>query len=115
MSRGLRLVRAVGFPLSVAIVAVMAVSAARHLHPAHVSWLLVAPAWAATAAWWVLLARAWGVLHSGGPPRGHVRAGGRQPGRRHLPGSVWAPVSRVVATRGGALDRVSTVTAENVA
>jgi uncharacterized membrane protein YbhN (UPF0104 family) len=107
--------RAVFFPLSVAVVAVMAVSAARSLHPAHVTWWLLVPASAATAVWWLLLARAWGVLHSGRATRADVRLWCRTQALRYLPGSIWAPVSRVAATQGGALDRVSTVTAENVA
>jgi hypothetical protein len=80
-----------------------------------VTWWLLVPATAATAVWWLLLARAWGVLHSGRATRADVRLWCRTQALRYLPGSIWAPVSRVAATQGGALDRVSTVTAENVA
>jgi hypothetical protein len=106
--------RVVGFVLSVALVAAIGVEAARAV-PAHgLHWAYAAWALPAAMVWWTLLAAGWGILAEGRPTRAAVSTWCRTQALRYLPGGIWAPVSRVVATQGTWLDRVSTVAAENI-
>ena len=107
-------VRAVAFPASVLLVGYMAFRAASDLHASGIEWSLLAPAAAATALWWLLLARGWALLHGGRASRADVRMWCRTQALRYLPGGIWAPVSRVAQAQGAAVDRVSTVAAENI-
>ena len=110
----LGVLRAVAFPASVALVGYMAYRAASDLHASGIEWSLLAPAVAATAVWWLLLARGWALLHGGHVSRADIRMWCRTQALRYLPGGIWAPVSRAAAVQGGAMDSVSTVAAENV-
>jgi hypothetical protein len=107
-------VKALGTLASLAIVVVIAVKAFRDLPDRHVRWGLMAPAVACTALWWVLLAGGWSVLARGQWTLADVARWFRTQALRYLPGGIWAPVSRVAVTSGSALDRVSTVVAENL-
>jgi hypothetical protein len=107
-------VKAAGTLLSLAIVAVIAVHAFRDLPDRHVRWGLLVPALALTGVWWVLLAGGWSVLAGGRWTLAEVARWCRTQALRYLPGGIWAPVSRVAVTQGTALDRVSTVVAENL-
>src|SRR5205085_146664 len=64
--------------------------------------------------WWALLARSWAILASGRGNRHDVAVWCRTQPLRYLPGGIWAPTSRVALVGGSAVDRVATVTAENV-
>lgn len=108
------LVRVVAFPASVALVAVMAVRAAGKVHTDQLDWGLMAAAALPTLAWWVLLARGWGLVNTGEASRADLRMWFRTQALRYLPGGIWAPVSRAAAVDGHAVDRVATVAAENV-
>lgn len=114
LRRLVALVRLVAFPASIALVAVMAVRAADDVDFDGLEWWLMAPAAGATLVWWLLLARAWSLLHSGRTRRDDVRTWCRTQALRYLPGGIWAPVSRAVAVDGPATDRLATVAAENV-
>jgi hypothetical protein len=110
----LGVVKAIAFPASVALVAFMAVRAATDLHASGIEWSLMAPAAGVTAIWWLLLARGWALLHGGRVSRADIRMWCRTQALRYLPGGIWAPVSRVAQAQGAAIDRVSTVAAENI-
>jgi hypothetical protein len=107
-------VKAAGTLVSLAIVAVIAVHAFRDLPDRDLRWELMAPAVLATGVWWVLLAGGWSVLAGGRWTWAEVGRWCRTQALRYLPGGIWAPVSRVAVTQGTALDRVSTVVAENL-
>jgi hypothetical protein len=107
-------VKAAGTLVSLAIVVVIAVRAFRDIPDRHVRWALLAPAVALTGVWWVLLAGGWSVLAGGRWSFAEVARWCRTQALRYLPGGIWAPVSRVAVTQGTALDRVSTVVAENL-
>jgi hypothetical protein len=106
--------KAIGTVASIAIVAVIAVRAFRDLPDREFDWPLLAPALAATVVWWVLLAGGWSVLAGGRWTWDEVGRWCRTQALRYLPGGIWAPVSRAAVTAGTALDRVSTVAAENL-
>ncbi|MEA2295005.1 MAG: glycosyltransferase 2 family protein [Solirubrobacteraceae bacterium] len=106
--------KAAGTVVSLAIVAVIAVRAFRDLPHRHVRWALLVPALALTGVWWVLLAGGWSVLAGGRWTFAEIARWCRTQALRYLPGGIWAPVSRVAVTQGTALDRVSTVVAENL-
>ena len=112
--RAMPVLRALGFVASVAIVVVIAVTAARDLPDRDLRWGLLAPACVATAVWWILLAGGWAILAGGRWSRAGVSQWFRTQALRYLPGGIWAPVSRVAVAGGTALDRVSTVAAENL-
>ncbi|MDX6665185.1 MAG: glycosyltransferase 2 family protein, partial [Solirubrobacteraceae bacterium] len=78
------------------------------------TWWPLAPALIAAVAWWLLLARGWALLATGRAERPDIAQWCRTQVLRYLPGGFWAPVSRATVLRGSALDRVSTVLAENV-
>jgi hypothetical protein len=106
--------RLAGFALAVALVAAMAVLAARSVNFESVTWWPLAPALVASIVWWVLLARGWAILASGRANRHDVGVWCRTQVLRYLPGGIWAPTSRVVLVGGSAVDRLATVAAENV-
>jgi hypothetical protein len=110
----LPVLRALGFAASLAIVVVIGVTAVRDLPDRHVRWGLLVPALLAVGAWWVLLAGGWAVLAGGRWSRAGVGQWCRTQALRYLPGGIWAPVSRVAVVGGSALDRISTVAAENL-
>lgn len=110
----LPMLRGVGFVAAIALVVVIGVRAARHVHPDQITWWPLALALAAAATWWVLLARGWSLLVSGATTAEDMSTWCRTQPLRYLPGGVWAPASRAVVMGGGLLDRVSTVAAENV-
>jgi hypothetical protein len=105
--------RVVGFFVSVAIVVVMGVLAARDVPFHSLRWSLLAPALLAAAVWWVSLTFGWSLLAVGSIDRSQISLWCRTQSLRYLPGGFWGPASRVLATGGSALDRVSTVAAEN--
>jgi glycosyltransferase 2 family protein len=106
--------RLVGFALAVALVAAMAVLAARSAQFDSVTWWPLGPALGAAVVWWALLARGWAILASGRANRPDVGVWCRTQVLRYLPGGIWAPTSRVVLVGGSAVDRLATVAAENV-
>jgi hypothetical protein len=106
--------RAAGFLVSLGIVVAMGVVAARDVPAADVRWWLVPPGLAAALAWWLLLARGWGVLLRGHVTRADLGSWARTQALRYLPGGIWAPASRLFAVQGRATDRLATVGAENV-
>ena len=105
---------AIGFVAAVAIVTAIAVRAGQDVDVTRLAWWPLPLALLAAVAWWLLLARGWAVLVAGRPAGDDVRVWCRTQTLRYLPGGVWAPASRVAVVRGGALDRLSTVAAENV-
>lgn len=108
------LLRTVGFAAAVALVIFMGVDAARDVDLGSLSWWPLVVSLALTAFWWLLLARGWALLVTGRPTREDVSIWCRTQALRYLPGGIWAPVSRGAILHGGALDRLSTVAAENV-
>jgi hypothetical protein len=108
------LLRVVGFAGAVAIVAYMGVRAAREIHPDELSWWPVAAALVGAATWWVLLARGWSLVLTGGSRRRDVSTWCRTQALRFLPGGFWAPASRATIVDGRTLDKLSTVVAENL-
>jgi hypothetical protein len=108
------LLRTVGFVAAVALVIFMGVDAARDVDLSSLTWWPIAVAVVLTAFWWLLLARGWALLVTGRPTREDVSIWCRTQALRYLPGGIWAPVSRGAILHGGALDRLSTVAAENV-
>jgi hypothetical protein len=106
--------RLIGFVVAVAIVVAMGVLAARDVPFDDLRWPMLAPALLAATLWWLTLAGAWSLLAAGGLDRAQVSLWCRTQSLRYLPGGFWGPASRVLATGGSALDRVSTVAAENV-
>jgi len=114
LARALPAIRLLGFVVALGIVLAMAVKAVREVELSQLAWWPLAPAFAATVAWWLLLARGWSLLSTGHPRRADVSTWCRTQSLRYLPGGIWAPVSRVAIVRGTILDRLSTVAAENV-
>src|ERR1700704_406713 len=106
--------RAVGFAAAVAIVVVIGVGAAQSVHTDRLTWWPLPLALLAATVWWLLLARGWAGLATGHSTAEDVGTWCRTQTLRYLPGGVWAPASRVTILRGGWLDRLSTVAAENV-
>lgn len=107
----LRLAR---FGLAVALVVAMGVVAVRYVPFRSLTWWLLAPALAAAAAWWGLLAAEWAILASGRVTLPEMGTWCRTQVLRYLPGGIWAPTSRVLVVKGSAVDRIATVAAENV-
>lgn len=114
LRRAVPVLRVLGFVASLVLVGYIAVRAGRDLPERDLEWVLLVPAVAATTVWWVLLAGGWAVLAGGRWNRGHLGQWCRTQALRYLPGGIWAPVSRVAVVGGSALDRISTVAAENV-
>jgi uncharacterized membrane protein YbhN (UPF0104 family) len=114
LARLLPALRVAGFLAAVAVVAAMAVGAARDVRLHELRWWLLVPAALGAVAWWVLLARGWALLVRGRATRADVSTWCRTQALRYLPGGIWAPASRLVVVDGTALDRISTVAAENV-
>ncbi|MDQ6750318.1 MAG: phospholipid carrier-dependent glycosyltransferase [Actinomycetota bacterium] len=106
--------RTAGFVVAVGIVVVIAVRAAREVDADRLTWWPLPLALAAAVGWWLLLARGWGILVAGRAGAKDVSTWCRTQTLRYLPGGVWAPASRAAIVRGGLLDRISTVAAENV-
>jgi hypothetical protein len=106
--------RLLGFAAAVAIVVYIGVRAARDVHPRDLALWPLPLALVGAATWWLLLARGWSLLVSGRTTRQDVSVWCRTQALRFLPGGLWAPASRVVAVKGRALDRLSTVAGENV-
>ena len=107
-------VRILGFLASLAIVAAVAVRAARDTPPRHIDWPLLVAAVGASIVWWVLLARGWSMLMSGRWTFSDSATWYRTQALRYLPGGFWAPASRLAVAKGGLADRLRTVAAENV-
>lgn len=103
-----------GYVGSLAIVAAVAVEAGGELDPAQLDLWPLPLALVLVAVWWLLLAAGWGLLVAGGVRREDVGTWCRTQALRYLPGGLWAPASRVVIVRGGMLDKLATVAAENV-
>ena len=108
------MLRVVGYVGSLAIVAAVAVQAGDDLDPASLELWPLPLALALIAVWWLLLAAGWGLLVAGGVRRADVASWCKTQALRYLPGGLWAPASRVVIVRGGMLDKLATVAAENV-
>ncbi len=106
--------RGVGFVAAVAIVAYMGYRAAVEVEPSEITWWPLAPALGFAAIWWTLLGRGWGLVAAGHATRGDVSVWCRTQAVRYLPGGFWAPAARVAVLRGGMVDRLSTVIAENL-
>jgi glycosyltransferase 2 family protein len=107
-------VRAAGFVVSLALVAYVAVRAARSVHPHELRWWPLALGFVLVTAWWLLLARGWALLVSGRTTRRDVSIWCRTQALRYLPGGIWGPASRVTVAPGRLLGRISVVAAENV-
>ena len=106
--------KALGTLIALAIVAVIAVKALKDLPDRNLNWWLLAAATGAALVWWVLLAGGWSLLAAGHWTMPEVARWCRTQALRYLPGGIWAPVSRVAVVGGTALDRMSTVAAENL-
>jgi glycosyltransferase 2 family protein len=113
VERWLPLIKAVGFVVAIGVVVVMGVIAVRDVPLDTLTWWAMAPAVALAALWWWLLAWGWSILAQGHHVAGEISMWCRTQALRYLPGGVWAPASRAVATKGAALDRIGTVVAEN--
>lgn len=107
--------RLAGFAAAVAIVIYIGVRAAEDVHPSELTWWPLAPAVIGAATWWLLLGRAWGLIASGHASRRDVSVWCRTQALRFIPGGLWAPASRASVVRGGSLDKLSAVIAENLA
>jgi hypothetical protein len=114
MAPALPALRVARFALAVALVVVMGVIAVRDVRFESLTWGLLVPALAATAVWWILLARGWSILAAGRTTRADMGMWCRTQVLRYLPGGIWAPTSRVALVGGTPLDRLATVAAENV-
>ena len=106
--------RVVGFGAAVAIVVATAVEAARHTDLSTLRWWPIAPAVAAAAAWWLLLARGWSLLASGTVSAGQIGVWCRTQALRFLPGGLWAPASRLTVVKGPIRERMVVVGGENL-
>ena len=106
--------RLIGFAGAITIVLLIAVRAAEDVDANRLRWWPLPLALAAATAWWLLLARGWGILVTGRAEAKDISTWCRTQTLRYLPGGIWAPASRVAVVRGGMLDRLSTVAAENV-
>ena len=106
--------RVAGYVGALAIVAAVAVQAGDELDPARVDLWPLPFALVLVAIWWLLLAAGWGLLVAGSVRREDIGSWCRTQALRYLPGGLWAPASRVVIVRGGWLDKLATVAAENV-
>ncbi|MGZ4269923.1 MAG: hypothetical protein ACXVSX_12000 [Solirubrobacteraceae bacterium] len=113
LGRALPALRLAGFAVAVAVVAVMGVQAVRDLPEHNLTWWPLAGALLAAAVWWLLLGWGWGILADGRATRAQLGLWCRTQVMRYLPGGIWAPVSRAAVIEGRALDRISTVAAEN--
>jgi uncharacterized membrane protein YbhN (UPF0104 family) len=104
--------RVAGYVGSLAIVGFVAVQAGDDLDPAELEpWPLLL-SFVFVTVWWLLLAGGWGLLLAGQVHRADVGIWCRTQALRYLPGSLWAPASRVVIVRGHLLDRFATVGVE---
>jgi hypothetical protein len=106
--------RRAGFLAAIAVVAVVAVDAIRNADFSAMTWWLLVVAVLAATPWWLALGLGWAVLAGGRANVHDVGQWCRTQTLRYLPGGIWAPVSRVAVIRGSALDRITTVLAENV-
>ena len=106
--------RVLGFAGAVAILVFMAARAAGDVDLRAVAWWPLPLAFAGAAAWWLLGARGWSILVTGRSNRRDMSMWCRTQALRYLPGGIWAPASRAVAISGGLVDRLSTVTTDNV-
>ena len=114
LTRLLPALRALSFVGALGIVVVMAVRAARDVHPSDLAWWPLPLAFAGAATWWLLQARGWALLSTGRSTRGDMSMWCRTQALRYLPGGIWAPASRAAIVRGTLLDRIATVAADNV-
>jgi glycosyltransferase 2 family protein len=114
IARVVPVLRVVGFAAAVGIVVAMAVSAAGEVRTEDLTWWPLLAAALPALAWWLGLARAWALLVRGRATGHDVAMWCRTQALRYVPGGIWAPASRAVVMHGTALDRVSTVAAENV-
>lgn len=114
LAESLPALRVIGFLVAVAIVVGIGITAARDVHPSEITWWPLPFAVLGAATWWVLLARGWALLVKGHTTIEDMSTWCRTQPLRFLPGGVWAPASRAVVLRGGLIDRISTVAAENV-
>lgn len=108
------MLRVAGYVGALGIVAAVAVQAGDELDPTELELWPLPLALVLIAVWWLLLAAGWAVLVSGGVRRADIGSWCRTQALRYLPGGLWAPASRVVIVRGGWLDKLATVAAENV-
>ncbi len=108
------MLRVAGFVAAVSIVIYMGVRAGRDVKLDEFAWWPLSLALVASVIWWLLLARGWALLVAGRATRTDISVWCRTQALRFLPGGFWAPASRVAVVRGGWLDRLSTVGAENV-
>lgn len=106
--------RLIGFVAAVAIVVVIGVRAAGEVRTDRLTWWPLPLALLAAVGWWLLLARGWAILVTGRGTARDVSTWCRTQTLRYLPGGIWAPASRAAILRGGLLERISTVAAENV-
>ena len=114
MRRFVPALRVLGYAGSLAIVVAVAVQAGDDLDPAELELWPLALALIFVAVWWLLLATGWALLVAGSIGRTDIGSWCRTQALRYLPGGLWAPASRVVIVRGGLLDKLATVAAENV-
>lgn len=114
LARAVPILRVLGFVAAFAIVLYVATRAVGDVDLSELAWWPLAPAFAATLVWWLLLARGWAVLSTGEARRGDISTWCRTQSLRYLPGGIWAPASRVAIIRGSWFDRLATVAAENV-
>jgi hypothetical protein len=95
--------RRIGFLGALAVVAVVAVDAARNADFSAVTWWLLAVAVLAATPWWLALGLGWAMLAGGRANVHDVGQWCRTQTLRYLPGGFWAPVSRIAVIRGSAL------------
>ena len=91
----------------------MAARAVRDVDTRSFAWWPLPFAFACAAVWWLLGARGWSVLLTGGTSRADMSIWCRTQALRYLPGGIWAPASRAIVVSGGLLDRISTVATDN--
>ena len=106
--------RVAGFVAAVAIVVYIGVRAAREVDADEIALWPLPLVLAGAATWWLLLARGWALLVAGRSSRRDISVWARTQALRFIPGGIWAPAARVAVVRGGAVDKLSTVGAENL-
>jgi hypothetical protein len=107
-------IRIVGFAAAVAIVVYVGIRAAQDVHPSDLTFWPLPFAVVGAAVWWLLQARGWSILMRDRLTRHDVSVWCRTQALRFVPGGFWAPASRTTVVRGGPLEKLSTVGAENL-
>jgi hypothetical protein len=106
--------RIIYYPIALAIVAYIAVSAAHEIPAGSLHYWPLVGAYVFALGWWSCLALGWSTLTTEKFQIGPVSTWCRTQVARYFPGGFWAPVARATTVQGRVRNKVMTVTAENV-